>query len=663
VLTGRLEDALYFIKFDFENLNKIKPLKIKPLKIKYLLPIPVVFLLSIGIACPQTIHRNIKTPQYQELQKKLCTGWNTWYNNSFMSHVLLPEGFSINLCIARAGLWETGYLRENYKGSKSINRPEDIQPGLRSDNGAYTSLKVRFKDEVVEVQSAIDGEDQLILVTPVKPCKNQLIIEAGLPWDREGMIGVSDNQLIGKMPDRTISVKTTVLPVKDAYVVSYNPHLTVPLKTEVGIYTGRTRTLAEIRSFIEKKRVEQQKRIDAYGDLSEAFKAMQTILAWNTIFDAPNNRAITPVSRLWNHSWGGFVLFDWDTYFASYMCSLFNKDLAYANAIEITKAITPDGFIPNYQASFGVISWDRSQAPVGSMIILEIYKRYREKWFLDEVFEELLSWNRWWAKTRDVKGYLAYGSNNVPDSLHTIEKHNLQAAKYESLDNSPMYDDIPFNTVTHTMELADVSLMSYYVMDCKALSEIAGILGRKEIIRELKVRSDTYAAKLATLWDEEEGIYLNRRLDTGEKSYRISPNNFYPMLAKVCTQKQAETMMKKQYFNPDKFYGEFVIPSIARDDPAFKDNDYWRGRIWAPMNFLVYLGMRNYDLPEARKDMVKKSMTLLMKSWKENGAVYENYNSVTGVGDDKGNADAFYHWGALLGFISFIENGYMDPVY
>ena len=163
------------------------------------------------------------------------------------------------------------------------------------------------------------------------------------------------------------------------------------------------------------------------------------------------------------------------------------------------------------------------------------------------------------------------------------------------------------------------------------------------------------------MWDEEQGIYLNRRLDTGEKSYRISPTNFYPLLAKVCTQKQAETMMEKHYFNPDKFYGEFVMPSISRDDPAFKDNSYWRGRIWAPMNFLVYLGMRNYDLPKARKDLVEKSLTLLMKSWNENGSVYENYNSVTGRGDDKVSSDPFYHWGALLGFMSFFENGSMHP--
>ena len=66
-------------------------------------------------------------------------------------------------------------------------------------------------------------------------------------------------------------------------------------------------------------------------------------------------------------------------------------------------------------------------------------------------------------------------------------------------------------------------------------------------------------------------------------------------------------MVKEHLLNPDEFYGEWMIPSIARNDPAFKDQDYWRGRIWGPMNFLVYLGLRNYDLPEARTVLADKS--------------------------------------------------------
>jgi hypothetical protein len=36
--------------------------------------------------------------------------------------------------------------------------------------------------------------------------------------------------------------------------------------------------------------------------------------------------------------------------------------------------------------------------------------------------------------------------------------------------------------------------------------------------------------------------------------------------------------------------------------------------------------------------------------------VYENYNAVTGQGSDVDNSDKFYHWGALLAFISLLEN-------
>ena len=41
------------------------------------------------------------------------------------------------------------------------------------------------------------------------------------------------------------------------------------------------------------------------------------------------------------------------------------------------------------------------------------------------------------------------------------------------------------------------------------------------------------------------------------------------------------------------------------------------------MNFLVYLGMRNYDLAEARADLIAKSKALLMKTWLTNGTVFE----------------------------------------
>jgi putative isomerase len=77
------------------------------------------------------------------------------------------------------------------------------------------------------------------------------------------------------------------------------------------------------------------------------------------------------------------------------------------------------------------------------------------------------------------------------------------------------------------------------------------------------------------------------------------------------------------------------------------------------MNFLVYLGLRRYDVARARVDLAEKSQALLLKEWREKGHVHENYNPETGEGCDRPNSDSFYHWGGLLGLIAFIEAGAM----
>ncbi|MXV17233.1 MGH1-like glycoside hydrolase domain-containing protein [Hufsiella ginkgonis] len=621
------------------------------------LPLRLSCLLLVGIIWPgavsaQPVARQIKTPEYRALQKELSSGWNTWYNNSVITQALLPESFAINLCIAHKN--SSDFLKEVLPSTEILKRPEKVTLGLRADDGSYTSLRLSYKGDELDIQTATRDGEEYILVTSAKPSAAYLIAEAGILWNAPGAVGASADRLFGEFGARRIQVFFTEKPVQQAYVGSTGPHLTFPLTTELGISTGRRCTLAEIRSVIAQRRAAQEKRVSAYGDLSEPFRAMQSVLAWNTIYDAANQRVITPVSRLWNYRWGaGYVLFNWDTYFASYMLALFNKKLAYANAVEMTKAITREGFVPNFQSIGRGVSTDRSQPPVGSTIILNIYRQHRDKWFLEEVYDELLTWNRWWPKHRNIDGYLAWGSFDGATG-----RVSQTFSKYESgLDNSPMYDGVPLDSVTHTLALADVGLLSLYISDCRALSAIASELGMTNDARELNQRAELYKKKLVTLWDEKSGIYRNKRLDNGAFSPRLSPTNFYPLLAGVPTAEQAERMLKEHFYNAGEFYGRFMIPSAPRNDPAFKDNDYWRGRIWGPLNFLTYLSLKNYETAPARAELIQKSRELFFKNWRLNNGVYENYNAVTGQGGDVINADGSYHWGALLVFMEFIEKG------
>ncbi len=586
----------------------------------------------------------------------LASGWNTWNVRSVLSHVRLPEAFAISLGFKT---YDHGRcLREALIGRKG-SREERILPGPHAYGGSFTSLDLHWQILKVRIDTATDGEDWFarvsLLSTHVTP--PALTIEAAVLWNRDGFARRDGDTLIFSDGRRTVTVKASGQTRNAEPTVEISsPYLLVPLSETVFIATNPDR-LCEADDIINRRASEFLQR---RAGLSESHHAMQTCLAWDTIYDPSGDRVISPVSRIWSCQRGGWVLFDWDTYFAAWMAGVENRELAYANAIAITDEMTERGFVPNFAQGGGFRTLDRSQPPVGAITVRALCERFGETVLAEEVFDALLRWNRWWSEHRDQDGYLCWGSDPYEPHFDrgpsTSPINTRFASALESgLDNSPMYQNIPYDAQVHRMQLADVGLMSFYIADCRALADLARRIGRSEVIGELNNRADRYTRSLQTLWCEKTGLYLNKRLYTGEFETRLSPTHFYPLLTGAPTLAQAKRMINEHFFNPAEFWGEWMLPSIARDDPAYSDQDYWRGRIWAPMNFLVYLGLCNYDLPEARQALVEKSEALLLKEWRECGHVHENYCADTGAGCGKDNSDAFYHWGGLLGLISVIE--------
>jgi putative isomerase len=606
---------------------------------------------------------------YVELKRHLARGWNTWNTRSVLSHVLLPSGFALNLGLKDGA--SRRYLKEALIGRLG-DQDEQIFPGPRTYDGAYTELVLKWEGIKVLVQSGVEEGDLVLLVTPQSTHRRAplLVVEAGILWNRPGYVRREGKRLLGCWQEdesgarRQIEVFATSGSVVDPYIATQTPYLALPLDEPIGVSTGKHRTVEEIVALLDEHRKIQQAHANEFGGLAEVYAAIQTCMAWDTIYEPEHDRVVSPVSRIWNVNWGGFVLFDWDTYFAAYMAAIDNKELAYANAIEITREKTERGFVPNFGTVANLKSRDRSQPPVGSIVIREIYRKYQERWFLEEVFDDLLAWNRWWIADRKAGDLLCWGSDPfepLADAYWEVTAvHERFGAALESgLDNSPMYDEQPFDSETNLMALADAGLNGMYALDCEALADIAAVVGRDAEAQELNSRAAAFRTALAQLWDEKTGFYLNRRTDTGDYNPRVSPTNFYPLMARAATQAQAERMIAEHFYNGEEFWGEWIMPSIARNDPAYPEQVYWRGRIWAPMNLLVYLGLLRYDLKQARADLAEKSLALLLKEWREQGHVHENYNADTGEGCDIDSSDRFYHWGGLLGLIAFIEAGRM----
>lgn len=119
----------------------------------------------------------------------------------------------------------------------------------------------------------------------------------------------------------------------------------------------------------------QMKTNQKYGHLNVTFDAMQTIVNWNTIFD-PREYVCTVFSRKWAFgSDVNYAIADWDCYFASYEAILIDKDKSFVTAIQVTRSLEERGFVPNY-ASGIIKSRDRSEPPIGSFVVREIYKNF-----------------------------------------------------------------------------------------------------------------------------------------------------------------------------------------------------------------------------------------------------------------------------------------------
>jgi len=626
-----------------------------------------ITLFCVVFCCSTVIFSQTPAERYEALQRDLAEGWNTWDTRSVLTHVFLPWGAAVDINLLDADGNREGTFQV---GERGRDVPV-LHPGPHTFDGAYTDISVEWHGLKLRVRSAAEGQKNVIIITPLdgNARGGKVAIVPKALWFRSNRTGLHDNTFTLHPAGSDIRIESVV---KGEIARTNREEIVLFASKPVVVCCGCDMELDEAEAFVKSHAdafVEVNKK--KFGDCYESYNAMQNVLAWDNIYDPTINRVITPVSRIWNVGWssnptlGGFVLFCWDTYFASMMLSTGSRELAYANAAEITDAITENGFVPNFYAVNNYKSRDRSQPPVGSLAVWTIYKKYKEKWFLELVYDKLLRWNRWWDGNRRVDGLLCWGSSPFEKVTYRYWEaagvNETEGGALESgLDNSHMYDDIPFDKERHVQKLNDVGLSSLYIMDCDLLSKIAIELGRKADARELKARADLYRKNLARTWDDSRGFYFNRHTDTGVLNPRISPTNFYPLLAGAPTQQQARRMIDEHLFNPEEFWGEWVIPATPRNDPAYKDNTYWRGRIWAPLNFLVYMGLRNYDLPDARKALSDKSRNLLLKSWVEHGYVFENYSAENGQGDDVSNSDKFYHWGALLGFINLMEEGYYE---
>jgi putative isomerase len=393
------------------------------------------------------------------------------------------------------------------------------------------------------------------------------------------------------------------------------------------------------------------------GQSSGALDAIRDIVGWNTIWDEVNARPYTAVTRIWNL--GTFAVWYNDQTYAALLAGVFDTNLARENMAVAHAGATPQGNIACIVTSKD--QWvDRSQPPLGSLIAWQLYLRSGERSGLQAVYEALARNQRWWRAMRDPdgSGLISCGTSDVGEGLY--KGTHFGARNETGMDNSATHDEAIYDPDSRSLSTWDLGLNCAVALDAEMLANMARVLGLPDDATEFATLAETSRTLIREkLWDDSRGLFANRQRKGGFVR-SVSPTSFYPLVCGAASEEQARRLLDHLH-DPATFGGDWVLANATRDDPAFADNVYWRGRIWPNVNYMVWLGLRRYDLTDDARMIAEKSWALFQKSWVSGRIAAENYSAVTGEAMDQGDTDPFYIWAGLLPLMAVAEVVDFDP--
>ena len=163
-------------------------------------------------------------------------------------------------------------------------------------------------------------------------------------------------------------------------------------------------------------------------------------------------------------------------------------------------------------------------------------------------------------------------------------------------------------------------------------------------------------------WDEADGFYYDIAIADEDYCKIKSAASFWPMLAEIPNQKQAERMA--EYMRSEKYMGgKYPWVSLSRDDRDYngETGNYWRGGIWLPMAYMGTKALEKYGLTDLADELAEKVVMQQLRTYHAitPHTIWECYNPGQDLPSTEHGHRArpdFCGWSALGPISLFIEN-------
>lgn len=386
-----------------------------------------------------------------------------------------------------------------------------------------------------------------------------------------------------------------------------------------------------------------------------------------------NYSFIAPAKKEYTFQWL------WDTGFHAIVLSHFDTEWAKREIRTFLLSQYKDGFLPH------IIFWGNkrrlphwayiesalsirpkttaiTQPPVFGLSVENIYKQDKDKDFLREVLPKLALYHRWLLYNRDTdRDYLLSIISPNESGMDELPVFQV-AAGYTGLQTARLHyvyrrgDILNHRYFFNSQKILEKDYFNVeellfncvFIESSRAISRLFREIDNKmesKFFEQIADRAEK--SLLEKCWDKEEGIFYSLYSKSEKKAKVKTVASLLPLFLDGLKGDKLKQLVSKHLLNPDEFWTNYPIPSVAKNEPYYVPGDtpfyqvklLWRGPTWIATNWFVVKGLRKHGLHKEADFIVGKMLDMIQKH-----GFREYYNPETGEGYRRQN----FGWSTLI---------------
>lgn len=410
-------------------------------------------------------------------------------------------------------------------------------------------------------------------------------------------------------------------------------------------------------------------RMRSTGAFDGAAEALGGLTGYSRTYDPKRGMLQTTVNRTWGGPNQPGLIFGWDNFFDSYIAAWEDPRLGAASLEHSVLNYGRKGIAhgPTQRNLIIPVLYGRTLDLLGDETLARrtwpVMMEFMRFWFADR--GDGLPW-------RDGNGDGLIESGASADPATVSPGFLIQEAMDETgYDEIPIYsagftegrlgmlaDGVEFDWPSRTMTVTLLGQNCLYIASARIMARWADRLGNTADAAWLRGEAERVTGRVhERLYCEADG-YFRDRYWNGDFSPVKAMTIFFPLLAGIADD-SVKAKLRETLLDPKQFWGENLIPTVSRDDPAYCDGmdgtgNYWRGNCWPPTTYMVYLAIKEAGWDDHAAEYARRVCSQFMEYWRAHGHAYENYPAEGKVNHDFlyvqqwGGRELRYVWSGML---------------